>query len=173
MDREVLSELVERGLSNAQIAEELGRHPRIVAAWLREFELETAQAVRRRQNVVKPANRRPGTCPRHGEGEFAARGDGSWRCVKCRSESVSAWRRRRKEQLIAEAGGACVIYGYDRCPGALSFHHVDPTTKRFGIAHRGAGRSLASLRDELAKCVLLCANCHAEVEDGTVELPIE
>jgi ribosomal protein L30E len=30
----------------------------------------------------------------------------------------------------------------------------------------GAARSIASARAEMAKCVLLCANCHAEVESG-------
>ena len=32
-------------------------------------------------------------------------------------------------------------------------------------------RSLARCRQEAAKCVLLCANCHAEVEAGVAELP--
>ena len=29
-------------------------------------------------------------------------------------------------------------------------------------------RSLERLREEAGKCVLLCANCHAEVESGFV-----
>jgi hypothetical protein len=31
-------------------------------------------------------------------------------------------------------------------------------------------RSIARARDEAGKCVLLCANCHAEVEAGLVRL---
>jgi predicted HNH restriction endonuclease len=31
---------------------------------------------------------------------------------------------------------------------------------------QGVTRSLAAARAEMAKCVLLCANCHAEVEAG-------
>jgi hypothetical protein len=38
---------------------------------------------------------------------------------------------------------------------------------------RGITRSLARLRAEAAKCVLLCANCHAEVEAEGIELPLE
>jgi 5-methylcytosine-specific restriction endonuclease McrA len=73
--------------------------------------------------------------------------------------------------LIAEFGGACQICGYDRFPGALQFHHRDPQSKAFGIALDGAARSLAGAREEAAKCVLLCANCHAEVEWGGATLP--
>jgi hypothetical protein len=36
----------------------------------------------------------------------------------------------------------------------------------------GATRALAAVRAEMAKCVLLCANCHAEVELGLVRLPL-
>ena len=30
---------------------------------------------------------------------------------------------------------------------------------------------MAIMRDEAKKCVLLCANCHAEVEAGYAKLP--
>jgi hypothetical protein len=33
-------------------------------------------------------------------------------------------------------------------------------------------RALAKAREEAAKCVLLCANCHAEVEAGIAQLPL-
>jgi hypothetical protein len=49
---------------------------------------------------------------------------------------------------------------------ALEFHHLDPAEKQFGLAQRGMGRSIARLRAEARKCVLLCSNCHAEVEAG-------
>jgi hypothetical protein len=71
-----------------------------------------------------------------------------------------------KEALVAEAGGACVLCGYSRYLGALEFHHLDPSAKRFAIAGRGFTRSFADARDEAKKCVLLCGNCHAEVEAG-------
>jgi 5-methylcytosine-specific restriction endonuclease McrA len=74
--------------------------------------------------------------------------------------------------LIDEAGGACLICGYDRCVGALHFHHLDPETKEFGISRRGFTRSIQKMREEAAKCVLLCSNCHAEVEAGIATLPV-
>jgi hypothetical protein len=32
-------------------------------------------------------------------------------------------------------------------------------------------RALSAAREEAGKCVLLCANCHAEVEAGVATLP--
>jgi hypothetical protein len=77
-----------------------------------------------------------------------------------------------KLQLIEEAGGRCVLCGYDRCAGALQFHHVDPAEKAFGISGQGVPRALDRARAEATKCVLLCANCHAEVERGFADLPV-
>jgi hypothetical protein len=77
--------------------------------------------------------------------------------------------RRVKQTLVHEAGGACAVCGYDRCPAALEFHHLEREDKRFNLSHRSA-RSLASLRIEAEKCALLCANCHSEVEAGMLEL---
>jgi hypothetical protein len=65
-----------------------------------------------------------------------------------------------------------VICGYSRCQQALQFHHLDPATKRFHLGHNGVCRSLTKSRAEAKKCVLLCANCHAEVEAGLAGLPI-
>jgi hypothetical protein len=67
---------------------------------------------------------------------------------------------------VEEAGGACQLCGYDRCIAALGFHHRDPAEKSFALSQRGVARSLATARGEAAKCILLCANCHAEVEAG-------
>lgn len=81
-------------------------------------------------------------------------------------------KRRRKEIksiLVAEAGGACCLCEYDRCNRALQFHHRDPELKAFSIA-RQTSISLDRARAEALKCVLLCSNCHAEVEDGLVDL---
>jgi len=93
------------------------------------------------------------------------------RCVKCRAEAVTRRRRSVKEALVKEAGGKCVICGYSRHPAALQFHHLDPTSKSFGLGVRGITRSLDKLREEAKKCVLLCANCHALVEVGAEMVP--
>jgi hypothetical protein len=71
-----------------------------------------------------------------------------------------------KRRLVAEAGGRCQLCGYDRCMAALEFHHLDPKAKSFSLSMRGVARAFEELRKEANKCVLLCANCHAEVEAG-------
>lgn len=86
----------------------------------------------------------------------------SRRCVN--RDKVRRWRQRVKERAVAYKGGSCERCGYDRCVAALTFHHRDPTTKSFGIAEKGVTRSWKRVKEELDKCDLLCANCHAEVE---------
>lgn len=109
----------------------------------------------------------------HGGVEFVLEGRGYARCPRCRSEAVAKRRRRVKELLVAEAGGACILCGYARTSRALEFHHLDPSVKRFGLSSGCITMSLDAARTEAAKCVLLCSNCHAEVEDGLAAVPIE
>jgi hypothetical protein len=33
------------------------------------------------------------------------------------------------------------------------------------------GKSIATFRKEAKKCVLVCANCHGEIETGLIESP--
>jgi len=84
-------------------------------------------------------------------------------------EAVVKRQRKVKSILVEEAGGCCKLCGYDRYQGALQFHHVDPSTKSFAL-QSGVTKALDKMRIEAAKCVLLCATCHAEVEGGIVQL---
>jgi len=83
--------------------------------------------------------------------------------------------RRKRLRLMAREykGNKCAICEYQRCPRALSFHHIDPTQKGFGISVKGLTRSWEKIKIELDKCVLICANCHMEVHDGITQLPKE
>ena len=82
-------------------------------------------------------------------------------------------RRREKVRLMAinYKGGCCQICGYDRCIEALEFHHLDPAQKDFGISHKGYTRSWEKVKEEVDKCILLCANCHREFHAGILQLP--
>jgi 5-methylcytosine-specific restriction endonuclease McrA len=112
-------------------------------------------------------------CAYHGESEFILEGRGYYRCKRCRSDGVTRHRRKLKSILVQEAGGRCVVCGYDRHPRALEFHHLNPDEKRLTLSANGVTLSLDALRAEARKCVLLCSNCHAEVEDGLISPPIE
>jgi transposase len=177
LERGVLERLVGRGLSIAQIAAEVGRSKATVRHWLRRYGLKTwsPSGSRRRAEsaAAHAADAREAmmTCARHGETAFVLDGRQYYRCRRCRAEAVSRRRRKVKATLVREAGGACRICGYSGSPRALHFHHLDPADKRLEINARGQGLSLSTLRAEVRKCVLLCSNCHAEVEDGRVAVP--
>jgi hypothetical protein len=144
-----------------------------VRYWLKRLGLETATVRRRREGKQAQARGILGVkrvCPKHGKTIFVIRPDGGFRCGKCRIAAVSDWRRRVKRRLVERAGGACELCGYNRYDGALQFHHVDADLKEFEISRNGTTRSWAELCAEADKCALLCANCHAEVEAGVVEL---
>jgi len=114
------------------------------------------------------------TCKHHGKVEFgnysAGGGRFRWFCKKCIAENVTRRHQKVRGILRHEAGGCCAICGYNRCTYNLVFHHVDPSTKSFAISS-GISKSLATLRAEVAKCVLACANCHGEIEAGLIKSP--
>ena len=89
---------------------------------------------------------------------------------------IRAVARRRKvvkKKAINYKGGQCAICKYKKSPSALTFHHINPANKFFGLSARGITRAWSKVQKELDKCILLCANCHAEVHDGITQLPKE
>jgi 5-methylcytosine-specific restriction endonuclease McrA len=71
-------------------------------------------------------------------------------------------RRDLKLKAIEYKGGKCNRCGYYKSVYALQFHHIDPAEKDFNIGQKGSTRAWATVKAELDKCVLLCANCHFE-----------
>lgn len=103
---------------------------------------------------------------RYSDGERGYR----WRCKRCVGEAVTRRHQKVKRILVAEAGGSCAVCGYDRCVVNLHFHHVDPGLKSFAVSV-ASGKSLAAYREEAKKCVLVCANCHGEIEASVIPSP--
>lgn len=85
-------------------------------------------------------------------------------------KAVAKRRRKIKNLAIQYKGGKCQICGYNRYQGALDLHHISGD-KKFGIADKGYTRSWEKIKAELDKCVLVCANCHRELEAGIMQLP--
>jgi 5-methylcytosine-specific restriction endonuclease McrA len=108
-------------------------------------------------------------CSEHGLCSFVLEGRGYWRCKACRSKNVANSRRRTKEKLVNLFGGCCQICKYDRYVGALEFHHINPETKLFGLSKSGLNRNFKTLLAEASKCMLLCSNCHKELEAGIIK----
>lgn len=175
--KEQLEPLVTSGASIAEIGSAVGRSKSTVRHWLAKHGLRTTSRAGRRPSEAARAASRAGlrtlqmSCPRHGETVFYLDARGGYRCRRCRSDAVTRRRRKMKTILVEEAGGACCVCGYSRNMRALHFHHVDPGTKRLAVSAKGVSLSLESLREEAQKCVLVCSNCHAEVEDGVASIP--
>jgi predicted HNH restriction endonuclease len=85
-------------------------------------------------------------------------------------QAVAKRRRTLKLKAINSLGGACKLCGYNKHPGILDFHHINPSSKSFGISSGGFSRSWENIEAEIKKCILVCANCHRELENGLVNL---
>lgn len=83
-------------------------------------------------------------------------------CKACHTKQVGERGRKNRKEYIAYKGGKCSKCGYEKCSAALEFHHLDPSEKDptfTGIRYWG----LEKAKEELDKCILLCANCHREI----------
>ena len=169
LPRDELTALVSAGETLAAIAEAFEVSMRTVRYWIERYGLPRPHSVRRTEleRALEEGRRTLfRDCSTHGWTVFVIENSGRARCRACRVERVAEWRRRTKARLVEEAGGQCRLCGYSRSQAALQFHHLDPAKKSFALSLRGVTRSFEEMRSEAAKCVLLCANCHAEVEGG-------
>jgi hypothetical protein len=176
ISRERLAALIAEGATYRFMAAALGVSVATIRHWLKKYGLETAREERLRHGRAERDSGRAVVelpCKTHGRTLFRLEGRGVYRCIRCRSDAVNKRRTTIRATLVSEAGGCCAACGYDRYGGALQFHHLDPSEKEFGISSRGVTRSLAAARAEAGKCVLLYANCHAEVEGGVRTLSVE
>lgn len=67
-------------------------------------------------------------------------------------------------------GAICQGCGRDGAAAIFEFHHLDAANKEYGISQAGFPYRWERVLAELAKCVMLCANCHREVHAGVREL---
>lgn len=83
------------------------------------------------------------------------------------SQAVIDWRKRTKQRIVDAMGGKCVECDYDACISALELHHLNPTEKLFSFGSiRARPRAWKSIVMELKKCIMVCSNCHREIETG-------
>lgn len=54
-------------------------------------------------------------------------------------------------------------------PCCLDFHHLDPTVKEFNLG-RTTNVSIKKRDEELAKCIVVCSNCHRKIHAGKIKL---
>lgn len=83
---------------------------------------------------------------------------------KSLSNRQETFRKAMRDYGIEHLGGKCQRCGYDKCKSALAFHHKDPSKKELNFSSGFLG--FEKFKKELDKCILLCANCHAEIHWG-------
>lgn len=86
-----------------------------------------------------------------------------WTCKGCIS-LLRKWQGEVYSRLILDIKNK---YWCFQCqewlPHRLSFHHINPKTKRFNISSvKYAGYSFYTMCREIKKCVVLCHNCHSD-----------
>ncbi len=74
-------------------------------------------------------------------------------------KSIHAARIRRFIKRYKKLVG-CTICGWNESTWGLHFDHIDPNNKNRDIS-KMIGYSIHSLKEEMRKCRLVCANCHA------------
>lgn len=80
-------------------------------------------------------------------------------CKPCRTKYQTNRRKEIKQKAVKYLGEVCIDCGLKSHNYSIyDFHHIDPNTKDVQIG--SSGKSFASLKKELDKCILLCANCH-------------
>lgn len=86
-------------------------------------------------------------------------------CKKCRGLYSSERTRETKIKAVEFLGGECM-----RCHlktdhvEVYDFHHTDPSKKEFSIS--SSKKNFDSIKNELLKCELYCANCHRIIHYG-------
>ena len=84
------------------------------------------------------------------------------RCKACQIVAQMTRKNTYRRMLDAiKVVTGCERCGYDENPVALHFHHRNPVEKDFTISE--SNRSVKSILEEVIKCDILCANCHAVV----------
>ena len=73
--------------------------------------------------------------------------------VRNRDKKIKAWLKEYKQSLKCEDCG-------ESHPSCLDFHHKDPSEKKFSIGRLKDYLSMRLLQSEIAKCRVLCSNCH-------------
>jgi len=80
-------------------------------------------------------------------------------------------RRHEKKDFVSEKKeeNGCYFCGIDE-PVCLDFHHVDDSEKKNDVSRMAdSDYSIESIKEEIEKCEVVCANCHRKLHEGILE----
>lgn len=123
-----------------------------------------------------------GSCPETDAGQFYPYNKST--CKACLLKRNRAWRQANRNQhvdyqkkyqgttgrslrskrfawLDEVKAKPCEDCGNRFPPECMDFDHINPRTKKFAVSSAAVGgRSVDAVQVEIAKCRLVCANCH-------------
>lgn len=87
------------------------------------------------------------------------------RCKPCVVARYAKSVTRRRNELLAYVQGiklerGCADCGYREHAAALDFDHLPGFEKKHRLATMSSGATKAKIDAEIAKCEVVCANCH-------------
>lgn len=94
--------------------------------------------------------------------------------VKSESRQISIKERKRKQtafnvKFMRRYKGLCGCgYCSEKEPVVLDFHHVN--SDKLANPSELTSHSTKTLKDEIRKCIVVCANCHRKIHYGILPL---
>ena len=168
MEKELLQELINEGLSTRQIAEKFSKSQGSIKHWLKKYDLKTNhnQFAEKEYGEYRFCPRCKKECLTTNFYQRRGKANSSVYCKSCTTDQTLERMRNFKIKCVEYKGGKCIECGYDSYYGALEFHHLNPKEKDFEISKLRGLTFNEKVTNELDKCVLLCNRCHREVEGG-------
>lgn len=184
MKHETLKKHLDSGLSLNQITKLENKSLTTVRYWVKKHKLKPnfknfkEEVFNKPGNLEKENTKTKKYCPNcdrtyDRKNFYQRRGikGSSVYCKECTSKQTLDRTKKLKLQMVEYKGGRCqnpncaVPGGYNKCMGALEFHHINPKEKDFSPSKLKRYKFNEVVKKELDKCMLLCANCHREIHE--------
>lgn len=169
MDKQDLLELLDTNLTYQQIAEKLGyKTSQTTVRYIKKYGITPNRKPGKTLSIVN-GKKQCKTCSQVLSIDLfgkTSKNNPKSSCKNCETKIAKQARKVGKQLAVDYKGGKCEICKYSKCIASLEFHHLDPLTKENNVsrlltstAHRLTDRA----KQELDKCILVCANCHGEL----------
>ena len=175
MTKELLIEMIGKGMSLNQIGKETGKSLTTVRYWAKKHQIEFPN--KPFKEIGKKDYGEYRFCPRCKKNciitEFYNRRGkehSSVYCKICTNLQTIERQRNIKKLMVDYKGGKCQKCGYNKYIGALEFHHLNPEEKDFNLSELKIHSFNQVIIDELDKCILVCSNCHREIHGEQSDL---
>ena len=170
MEKEKLLEFVSDGKSFNTISKETGKSLTTIRYWAKKYGIKSKfktflESEPKEYGDYKFCPRCKKQCPIDNFYQRRGKPHGGVYCKSCTSEQSLERMQNLKRQMVKYKGGECVRCGYKKYIGALEFHHLDPSKKDFNPSSLKRYKFDERIKEELDKCILVCANCHREIHN--------